>query len=244
MRGLQYLRAADIPWGMLAVIQPGVDPLPIHREFATLSPQSISYLWPDYTHDTIGNLRERFGPTPAADFIVPLYDEWLSSYPTGPHIQDFWNVTRLVLGGDSVVETFGNAPSNYAFVETDGEIEGLDVLKICEEGMGKTGLNVLCSDFSELGASRSFAARAIMEGLPLPTACRVCPEQLTCAGGYLPHRYSRQNSFDNPSVWCADILEFFRHVRSTLGISSAETDRRRAALARRVRQDSSVGAKP
>jgi uncharacterized protein len=244
MRGLQSLRAAGIPWGVLAVIQPGVDPLPIHREFATLSPQSISYLWPDYTHDTIGNLRERFGPTPAADFIVPLYDEWLSSYPAGPHIQDFWNVTRLVLGGDSVVETFGNDPSNYAFVETDGEIEGLDVLKICEEGMGKTGLNVLCSDFSELGASRSFAARVIMDGLPLPTACRVCPEQLTCAGGYLPHRYSRHNSFDNPSVWCADILEFFRHVRSTLGISSAETDRRRSALARRVRQESPVGANP
>ena len=26
-----------------------------------------------------------------------------------------------------------------------------------------------------------------------------------CAGGYLPHRFSRANRFDNPSVYCDDL---------------------------------------
>jgi len=26
-----------------------------------------------------------------------------------------------------------------------------------------------------------------------------------CGGGFLPHRYKRENGFDNPSVWCEDI---------------------------------------
>ena len=35
-------------------------------------------------------------------------------------------------------------------------------------------------------------------------------------GGHLPHRYSRANGFDNPSVWCADILKVIAHIRHRL----------------------------
>jgi uncharacterized protein len=187
-------------------------------------------LWPDYTHDSIGSLREHYGPTPAADYLIPLFDEWMLTYPSDPHVPEFWNLTRLVLGGKSSIENYGNRPSQYAFVESDGAIEGLDVLKICEDGLSRTGLNVTTADFVELETSRTLAAKLITEGLALPTQCEGCPERETCSGGYVPHRYSRADHFDRASVWCADILKVFNHVRMRLGVSQLETGERRRTL--------------
>src|ERR1700729_165832 len=90
-------------------------------------------------------------------------------------------------------------------------------------------LNVHDADFSEIAAASPFHAR-VMAGLPLPTGCRACPERETCAGGHLPNRYSRTRGFDNPSVWCADLLALFGHVRERMGISHEETAARRARL--------------
>jgi uncharacterized protein len=44
--------------------------------------------------------------------------------------------------------------------------------------------------------------------------CNACHERAICGGGYLPHRYSRTNGFDNPSIWCQDLLKLFAHVRN------------------------------
>ena len=37
-----------------------------------------------------------------------------------------------------------------------------------------------------------------------------------CGGGYLPHRYSRKNGYDNPSVYCDDLYSMFDNVQSIL----------------------------
>jgi uncharacterized protein len=233
MLGLDQLRAHEVTWGVLSVIDPARDPLSVHQHITELGASFANHLWPDHTHETIAAVRERFGPTPVADYLIPLFDEWLDSGGAGPHVPEFWNVARLVLGGPSRHENYGNEPSNYAFVETDGAIEGLDVLKVCGEDMGATGLDVLSSDFAELAASGSLAARIITRGLPLPTACLSCPERSTCAGGYIPHRYSQARGFDNKSVWCDDILRFFSHVRDRMGVTVADTERRRRERALR-----------
>src|SRR5205085_3744173 len=65
--GMDALRKADIPFGLLTVIQLGADPLSVHRHFLDLGGTSLSYLYPDYTHDTIGAVHEKYGPTPCAD---------------------------------------------------------------------------------------------------------------------------------------------------------------------------------
>jgi uncharacterized protein len=37
-----------------------------------------------------------------------------------------------------------------------------------------------------------------------------------CGGGYLPHRFSKKNGYDNPSVYCDDLYETYEHVQSVL----------------------------
>jgi uncharacterized protein len=229
-QGLTVLRKAHVPFGILSVIQLGADPLRIHRHFIALGCDSISYILPDFTHDTIAPIRQRYGPTPCANFLIPIFDDWWFNGTMEIRVRDFWNIGKIILGGDSPTDSLGNGPLSFLFIETDGEIEGLDVLRVCEEGITKTGLNVQHADFRDIAQASSLHARIVFEGMPLPTACSICPERDTCGGGYLPHRYSRERGFDNPSVWCADLLRIFSHIRHRLGVPVEETHVRRQAL--------------
>jgi uncharacterized protein len=233
-RGLSVLREAKIPFGILTVIPFGAaDPVSIHRHFVSLGTKSVGYLLPDFTHDTIAPIRQRYGLTPCADFLIPIFDEWWFNGTPDFDIREFREIARLIMGGRHTIDFLGNDPAHYVVVETDGEIEGLDCLRVCEEGMTKTGLNVMDADFRDIERASAFHARAMFEGKELPQACRSCPERDICGGGYLPHRYSRDRGFDNPSVWCADLLRLFAHIRHRLGVSVEQTQLCREALIER-----------
>ncbi|HEY7630434.1 MAG TPA: radical SAM protein [Thermoleophilaceae bacterium] len=221
-RGIGVLRDGELPFGILSVVQLGADPLSIHRHFLELGCQSISYLLPAYTHDTIGPVREKYGPTPVADYLIPIFDDWWENSTIDVSIREFWAIGRAIMGGSSGLDSFGNPPLRFISIETDGSIHGLDKLRTCEDGMTGTALNVHEADFRDIAAANSLHAR-ILAGMPLPTGCRGCPEQNTCGGGYLPHRYSREREFDNPSVWCADLLALFAHVRGRMEVPAGET---------------------
>jgi uncharacterized protein len=223
MRGLMALREAEVPFGILAVVQLGANPLEIHHHFVGLGCKSISYLLPAFTHDTIAPIHQQYGTTPCADFLIPIYDDWFLNNTLDVRIREFWDIGRLILGGTSKVDALGNSPYNFIFVETDGEIEGLDLLRICDEDLYKTGMTVFNSDFQEIMEVSDLHSRLLSGTMPLPQGCRSCPERNTCAGGYLPHRYSRERKFDNPSVWCADLLKLFTHIRQRMEVSTDET---------------------
>jgi uncharacterized protein len=229
-RGISLLQNSGIPLRFLSVIQLGADSLKIHRHLVDLGARSIDYLWPDFTHDTIGSVRKLYGSNPCADYLIPIFDDWWTNGTLDLRISLFWNIARLILGGDSQSDLFGNHPFQYVFVETDGSIEGLDVLRVCQEGMTKTGINVLTDGFDRIVDISPLHQSTIFEGMTLPNGCKRCPERETCAGGYLPHRYSHDRKFDNPSVWCADLLKLFSHVRKRLEVSVEETGLRRQVL--------------
>ncbi len=230
-RGITLLAESGTPFHILSVVQPGADPLRVHHHYLDLGCRSICYLLPAYTHDTVGPIRKRFGPTPCADYLIPIFDDWWFNSSIDVSIREFWNLSRVIMGGTSQTEIFGNRPLRFVCVETDGSIHGLDKLRSCEDGMSALPISVHDTDFSEIAEASPFYAR-IMEGLPLPTGCRSCRERDTCAGGHLPNRYSRARGFDNPSIWCADMLALFDHARFRMGVTVADTRRRRRALER------------
>jgi uncharacterized protein len=229
--GIALLREGGVPFAILSVVQPGADPLDIHHHYSRLGCSAVSYLLPAVPREAVAELREKFGPTPCADFLIPIFDDWWSHGTLELQVREFWNIGRVIMGGKSRVDSIGNPPLRYVTVETDGSIQGVDKLRACEDGMTSTSLNVYDHDFDDIARASPLHA-GVMEGLPLPTGCRACPEAQTCAGGYVPHRYSQERQFDNPSVWCADLLALFAHVRMRMGVSHEETRARREALAR------------
>ena len=232
VNGLNKLKEAKIRYGILCVITLGADPLAIHRHSVELGCPRVTYILPDFSHDTIDEVRSRHGATPCADFLIQVFDEWWFNGCLDIRVADLWNVARVILGGESEIETIGNSAPAYVFVETDGEMEGLDSLRVCKEGASRIGLNVLNSGFQEIANTQCLVATAIFNPPALPRGCRGCPEETTCAGGYLPHRYSSARGFDNPSVWCADLLKLFAHLRDRLGVTVEETRERREELRR------------
>lgn len=230
-RGIRTLREADIGFAILSVINPEADPLWVHRHFVGLGATGISYLMPDFTHDSIDEFRARFGPTPCADFLVQVFDEWWFHNTMNVSVQPFRGIAEIILGGASRSDNYGTQPLGFLFIETDGTVEGLDVLKICENGLTRTPINVLRNSFEDLARIDDLNRQFIFEERPTPSECTGCPEKTTCAGGYLPHRYSRALRFANRSVWCADILKVFRHIRDRLDVAADETRLRRQVLA-------------
>lgn len=228
-RGIEAIRAARMPVHLLSVLDLGADPIETHEHLLSLGPESIDYIFPDHTHATIGHTRALHGATPCADFLIPIFDWWLDN-PGRVTIAPLKAMAEAVLGGTPAVDFIGNRPYGFLFVETNGAIEGLDVLRVCEPNATDTLLNVLADDFADLAVSDSFHARAIFDGLPLPTACRGCDEAPTCGGGYLPHRFRPQGGFDNASAWCADLKKLFGHIRMRFGVAPEETALRRLAL--------------
>jgi uncharacterized protein len=228
--GIERLRDRGLDFGLLSVVGLGADGLRVHRHFVALGARRINYLLPDFSHDTIAPVRRAYGPTPCADFLLPILEEWWANNPATVQIGIFRHMARLILGGRSRVDLFGNRPLPVAFVHSDGEIEGLDTLNICEPGLAKTGLNVLRDDFEQVAEVSALHRQTMFEGVPLASGCGGCAEEATCAGGHLAHRYSRARGFNNSSVWCKDLLALFRRMRELLGISNRETLLRKQIL--------------
>lgn len=222
-RGLKLLQDAHIPYGVGCVIPLGAKPLIVHRHFLELGCEQVTYLMPHYTHDTIQPIHERYGPTPCADFLIPIFDNWWFEGMMDFQINNLKDVARVIMGGHSHTEAIGNGPPQYVFIEADGEMEGLDNLRACGDGLARIKLNVCNSGFFDLLHTETMHARAIFEGMPLSSICQNCQEAETCAGGHLAHRYSNARGFDNPSVWCADLLRLFTHVRARMNVSLEET---------------------
>jgi uncharacterized protein len=230
-RGLDLLRDGGVPFALLSVVDFDSDPLETHEHFCELGPDHISYLMPHFTHDDIAGVHARYGPTPCLDWLGPVLDHWWEHGSLRTAVQPFASMARIILGGPSDLDLFGGAPLGFCFVETDGDIEGLDVLKICEDGFAGTAHNVLTDGFEGFAAASGLHAETIFRGRPLPTGCAGCPEAETCGGGYVPHRYRRGAGLDRPSVWCRDLLGLFGRLRRLLDVDHRETLLRRRALA-------------
>jgi uncharacterized protein len=243
--GVNALLAAGNEPGALCVIPLEADPAEIHQGLLNIGFRHIDYLIPDCTPGEQQSLVRKTGPLPLATFLIGLFDDWITRGAPRQQIPILEQMVSLVMGGRSTRDTFGGSSLPYVFIETDGEIEGLDVLRVCGHGLTKTSLNVVSSAFSEFCEHASISGMAFRGEFPLPTECTRCDEAATCAGGYLPHRYrperllplvrSRSSqgiieAFNHPSLWCDDLLHAFSHIRASLSVSSAETLIRRATL--------------
>lgn len=214
--GLKKLQDSGLDPGLLCVVNPHLSGLETFRHFRALGLQRMNFLMPDATHDSKQRLYGHLGATPVADYLIPIFDDWFERDDPDIKISLFNDLLRVMMGGTPEVDAFGNALMSYIVIETDGSIEALDVLRVCKENIARSGLNVLQDGLDDLQRALPVVHQAIYEGFPLSPACQRCSERDICGGGYLPHRYSHVNGFDNPSAWCADILKLFGHVQARL----------------------------
>lgn len=217
LRGLKLLQERGLNPGILCVVNPGASGLETYRHFRSLGLTRMNFLLPDVSHDNKHRFYGQYGETPVADYLIPIFDEWFAEDDPGVRVTIFRELITLILGGQPHTDAFGNPTSNYLIIETDGAIHGNDALRVCDEDIAASGLNIFQHGFDDLHRGLPLVHKILHDGIPLCATCQMCPENYVCGGGHLPHRYARANGFDNPSVWCADILKLLAHVRQRIG---------------------------
>lgn len=219
IRGLRLLQEAKLQPGVIAVVAPGEDGGAVYRHFRDLGLTSIDFLLPDITWDSRDRWYGGRGTRPVARYLIPAFDAWFDEDNPDVNVRIFYGLLSRMMGGAMVNDAFGNPLQGYLIIETDGSIQPLDALRVCKDGMTGSDANVRTHGFDDLASAAPLAHRLTMETVPLSRKCGECPEVDVCGGGYLPHRYSMDRGFDNPSAWCEDILEILAHMRSRTRLS-------------------------
>ncbi|MFJ6695545.1 FxsB family cyclophane-forming radical SAM/SPASM peptide maturase [Streptomyces sp. NPDC091272] len=199
--------------GLLCTIDVTSDPREVYESLCALGPPALDFLLPHRNWGDARPGRHRPAPVPYGDWLIRAFELWWGAADgQRPRIRLFTEVVALLLGGDSAAESVGLSPLAAVVVDTDGSIEQVDSLKSTYPGAPATGLDVGRNTFDEALRHPGIAARHL-GARALPGTCRRCPVVRVCGGGNYAHRYHAPgNDFQHPSVYCADLEHFIRHV--------------------------------
>ncbi|MEU1555521.1 FxsB family cyclophane-forming radical SAM/SPASM peptide maturase [Streptomyces scabiei] len=198
--------------GLLCTIDVENDPVEVYRALAELDPPAVDFLLPHATWEYPPPRPGGETATEYAHWLIAVHKQWTAD-GMPMRIRMFESISRLSRGRGSLTEALGLGSSDLLVVETDGALEQADWLKTAYPGAPETGMHIDTHRLEEAAAHRGIQARrAGLDGLS--AQCRACPVVTVCGGGLYGHRHRRSNGFDNPSVYCADLLRTIEYVQS------------------------------
>ncbi len=219
VRGLGQLTSAPFRHlfsGLLCTIDPRNPPVSTYEALLRFGPPAIDFLLPhgNWSAPPPGRVPNA-SETPYGDWLAAVFDRWYPTPQQETRVRLFAEIMNLLMGGPSASEEVGLSPAGMVVVETDGAIEQADSLKSAYHGAAATGLHVSSHPFDAALLLPSVAFRQAGERALSPV-CKSCPIHRVCGGGHYAHRYSKENGFDNPSVYCPDLLRIIRHIRAAV----------------------------
>jgi uncharacterized protein len=208
-RAARMLVSRDICASALAVCNPSYQPKQYVEFFAHCGIANYDIMIPDATADE--------KPPSIASFYSGLFDLWLEANRSKPtvNIRIISDMITALLGNNSPTEGVGYQPVELCTIMTDGSVEAHDVLRIAGDGFTQTTFNIFEHAIDEVRNEQPWKA-ARDASINLCEKCRQCKFMNACGGGYLPHRFSRKNGYDNPSVYCDDLYAMFKNMQSVL----------------------------
>jgi uncharacterized protein len=215
IRNAQISRYLKYLPGILSVINVKVNPEELYERYKLLKVRHINFLLPDGTHDNLPKGFD-FAKTKYANWLISLFDVWfIDRDPQKPQITIFNQILHRILGGDSEFEYFGGGQDINLIIETNGDIEPQDSLKACGEGFTKTNLNIQHHTLED-SLQQPLIQFCIESPQNLCEQCKQCSVVEVCQGGFITHRYSAENGFLNPSIYCGDLERIILYIASTL----------------------------
>lgn len=192
------------------------DPELIFNHFIKdLGIDGVDFLWPDFTHDTPP-------PYPArmyGIFISEILKIWSTHGDARVRIRFIDSYVRMFLGKEGIIYGEGaNSVSGYPIfvIRSDGEISPSDELMSTEPyTVMKTGKNILNTTLKEFFMLPIFQELQDAVSNP-PSICLQCCWEKVCGGGSITNRFSKDNRFNNASVYCDGLKIFFSAVLQEL----------------------------
>lgn len=220
--GVELLRAhrdAEFLFtGMLAVVDPGSDPVAVYNFFKALNPPSVDFIYRDGNHSRLPFGKESFHSVEYGRWMSKLLDVYLAdAKPIKIRILD--DLIKLLLGGRGTKDGVGLTNYGVLIIDTDGTITKNDTLKSSFDGADRftRRWSVHTHNLFEILDSAEFMEYHNSQR-PSSSVCSACPELLVCGGGMTLHRWRDDNGYDNPSIYCADQKHLINHIRTYLSI--------------------------
>ncbi len=203
--------------GFLSVLNINADPIKTYEHFKELNTSIVDFLFPDANFESpLVESKNITSSTPYADWLITIFDIWIKEdQRTRTGIKIFELLIEIILGDNLYFEAFGIMHNDVLVIETDGGIEAVDTLKICGDGFTKAGANVSTHSFDD-AIETPLAQMYIMAHKYLSQKCLACPISEVCGGGPVQTRYSKENGFNNPSIYCHDFLKLITHIQNAV----------------------------
>lgn len=217
LEGINLLQKTRLRWGLLAVIDLANDPLETYDALtAHKPPLGIDFILPLGNHDNPPPGRDKSDATPYGDWLGRVWERYIHAATTMPFsVRKFDSLTHQLQGNETLTEVFGNPEPRQLFVRPNGGIYGLDTYTYMGAETSALGMNVFDHSLAE-AAIQQLELRQKLGQASLASACQSCVLAEICASGYPPHRFSAQNNYDNPSVYCRDFQMLIPHIRASL----------------------------
>lgn len=213
IKGINLLKKNDFEIGTLSVMNLDADPIEFYNHFKSLNIRSIDVLLLDSNYD-LGKQNGKTNLSPA-EWYIKIFDKWFYESDDRFRIRFFNLIIRELLGDEQNIDILGVNENNVLVLETNGALEAVDVLKTCGESFTKNDLNINTNDIDDVFNSELIEIY-YNSGKYLSKKCLACPIQELCGGGYLPHRYSSKNGFNNPSIYCDDLLKIITYIQNVV----------------------------
>lgn len=211
MQGLDLLYRKHYPVNVLSVINILESPHTIYEHLKNSHVFSVEFLFPDITHDHIDDKKGLI-----SQWLIEMFDLWYNDPDDyKPMIRLFDIIIGLIIGVERGNETMGRKYNQCLCVKPGGDIQAVDNLMICGNGFTKLNLHINTNTFDDaLKTDLMVNYYNAHQDKFLCERCNKCIIKHICGGGHLAHRYSIENKFNNPSVYCKDISRLVMYIQN------------------------------
>lgn len=227
--------------GILMVVNTAIPVEELYEEIKQLGAERCNLLLPDGHYHQLpdGFDPAQFGRenyTPYADWLIDLYKIWKKDVDR-PKIHFFESLIEMVAGVEGLGnQLIGRRVNGVIGVETDGGLEIADSMRACYEGITKNDININKNNIEDLFEEDIFelyyhAHNKVCE------QCLNCPIYDICGGGFLAHRYAQDNGFDNPTMYCKDMIRLVTFIQNDFLDSLSEQVVEQLGIERLTYQD-------
>lgn len=201
--------------GVIGVIDPFSKPSEVLGFFNEYGLQNIDLLLPDSTYLDLPKDREK-NESLYSDWLTEAFNSWFNNYQN-IHFRTFEYILSAVLGIQNSLDAFGLGELDYLTIETDGSYHTSDILKITYENASALGMNLNDSSIEEALENKKVKEyNRYLLWDNLPEKCKKCEVSNICGGGSLAHRYSIENGFNNPTVYCNEMYELINYAKKCI----------------------------
>lgn len=226
INAINLCKKNNIELGVLSVLNVNTDPTESYELYKSLNVKGADVLFLEANYDKLPPkpIEGKFvgSDTPAGDWLIKFFDLWYND-ENNFFERHFSQYVKSILGAITNGDDLGESNNEILTIESNGEYESEDALRICGNDFTKTNINVFDSTVDNALTTKLSKAYYHSHKY-LPKKCLACPIKQTCGGGYMPHRYSSLNGFNNPSIYCKDLLKLITHVQNSIVDSLANSN--------------------